>query len=480
MSIKLRLFLTGLFTLLVLPNLGARTLWQDEAETALVGKVVATTGLPYAFDQDGPISQDWGYQFSVSPLWRWHPWLQFYLAAISFKLFGVSALTARLPFALTGIIFFWLWLNFIQKYGPKNKQFYFWSIFLVLTSVPLLLHIRQARYYSLALLFTLITVDGYLELKRGNLSHLSYLKYILGSIFLFHSFLPGALALQISFWIHHAWHFLRPDLAKRGRAFIHFAIAFSISLLFTLPWAIWLQISHKNLNLNLDLIKQHLWQHYVYIHKFIFPLILLIPLAVPSIRKRFLSRPSMVLFCLIIALNLALYTATHPYFFRYLIPLIPLFAYLSAWIVTNSPKLIKIILIISLVYSQGKLWKNYLFEVTHPYLGTNEQLVAYFRSKYQNNRKLLAINYDDFTFRFHTNLILFGPQQLTSLSQCPDVVVVYPSWGNEQLLVDISHRCQLAQADQDFFYQKLADDPTPLNHLFSPPTENKLIIYEKD
>jgi len=282
-----KILLTIIFAFLVIPNLGARALWQDEAETALVAKqmVKSNNWLPYANDGQGPISQDWNYQFSVSQLWRWHPWLQFYVTALSFKLLGISALTARLPFALAGILFFYYWIDFVVKHGPKNRMFYFLAISLVLTSVPLLLHIRQARYYSLALLFTLMAVDGYLIILKRLPTQgvtLKYkietsFKYILGSILLFHSFLPGALALQISFWIHQIYSLIRPGLAvSQGRAFIEFITAFSISLLFTLPWAIWLKIGGQNLNFDLEIIKQNLHWHYIYIHKYIFSFFLLI------------------------------------------------------------------------------------------------------------------------------------------------------------------------------------------------------------
>ena len=58
---RLKIFFVFLFSLLVLPNLGTKPLWQDEAETALVARqmVKTNTWLPYAFDDQGPISQDW-------------------------------------------------------------------------------------------------------------------------------------------------------------------------------------------------------------------------------------------------------------------------------------------------------------------------------------------------------------------------------------------------------------------------------------
>jgi len=499
----LKIILTVIFVLLVIPNLGARTLWQDEAETALVAKqmVKSNNWLPYAYDDQGPISQDWNYQFSVSKLWRWHPWLQFYVTALSFELFGISTLTARLPFALAGILFFYYWISFIVKNGPKNRLFYLLAVGLVLTSVPLLLHIRQARYYSLALLFTLIAVDGYLIiLKRLDLGTP---KYILGSILLFHSFLPGALALQISFWIHQLTVAVKfRELHKVSS----FARLFSITLLFTLPWAIWLKIGSQNLNLDPAIIKQNIHWHYIYIHKYIFPFFLLIPVSFSFLIKSFrvpmksgrgnLAKTDChvanaprndeknfvaitVLFSLIIFSNLGLYTINHPYFFRYLVPLIPFLVYISARAIVSLPKKLSIIAIFIAFLPNIKLFPNYLTEITHPYIGTNKQIIEILNSGKFSGTKSLAVNYDDFTFRFHTNLIVHGAQELTNLNTCPDSVIIFPDWGNENLLEEIAGRCRLKNNPTEIHYAKLADDSSPVNHLFTPPQAGSIKIFVK-
>lgn len=483
-----RIILAIVFTLLVIPNLGTRSLWQDEAETALVAKqmVKSNNWLPYAYDDQGPISQDWNYQFSVSKLWRWHPWLQFYVTALSFKLLGISALTARLPFALAGILFFYYWIDFVVKRGPKNRMFYFLAISLVLTSVPLLLHIRQARYYSLALLFTLMAVDGYIDvLKRSDLNvrqgrTLSCSKYILGSILLFHSFLPGALTLQISFWIHQIYHLIRLGLAKQqGLAFIGFIKVFFITLIFTLPWAIWLKIGGQNFNLNPEIIKQNLHWHYVYIHKFIFPVFLLIPFLFSGIRSKILKNNNSLLFLLIIITALGLYTINHPYFFRYLIPLIPFFIFIAAKIIISLPNKLAIATIFIAFLPNIKLLPDYLTEITHPYLGTNERIIKILNSGEFSGTKSLAVNYDDFTFRFHTNLIVHGAQELTNLNTCPDSVIIFPEWGNENLLEKIAGRCELKENSTEISYAKLADDPSPVNHRFAPPQTSSIKIFVK-
>ena len=504
-----KILLTALFSLLVIPNLGARTMWQDEAETALVARqmIKSNQWLPYAYDDQGQISQDWNYQFSVSRLWRWHPWLQFYVTALSFKIFGISALTARLPFALIGILFFWYWLGFIEKHGSKNKLFYLLTVSLVLTSVPLLLHIRQARYYSLALLFTLMAVDGFISvLKRSDLGvrqgrTLSCSKYILGSILLFHSFLPGALALQISFWIHQLTAAVK---FRELHNVSFFARLFFITLIFTLPWAIWLKIGGQNLNFDLGIIKQNLLWHYIYIHKFIFPFFLLIPVSFSLFNKSFRGRrrrtwesysnsdchvanasrndeknlgTTTLLFSLIIFSNLGLYTVNHPYFFRYLVPLIPFFSYIAAAIIISVPKKLAAAVALIAFFPILKLMPNYLFEITHPYIGTNERIIEMFNSKNFSRAKSLAVNYDDFTFRFHTNLVVHGAQELANLDACPDAVIIFPEWGNENLLLETASRCGLENYPSEIRYAKLADDPNPINHHFKPPPNDSVEVY---
>lgn len=460
---------------LIFPNLGARTLWQDEAETALVARqmVKTSTWLPYAMDDRGPISQDWNYQFSVSPLWRWHPWLQFYVTTLSFKLFGESAFTARLPFVIIGVIFFWYYLGFLVRRGPKSPAFFLIASFLVLTSAPFLLHLRQARYYALSVLFTLIAVDGYLDIKKGKRSF----RYVFGSIALFHSFLPGALALQLSLWIHLL---IRSDLAVRqGRTLKQFAFAFSITLLFTLPWAWWLKIGGQNINFNLDLIRQHLWQHYLYIHKFITPFFLIGALAFRRVRKTLSSDPYAFLFVTIIVVNLGLYTVNHPYFFRYLVPLVPLVAYLTALIITSLPTPVSLIAAALMIQLSWRTFPGYLYEITHPYVGTNERLVAWLSKFNQSSSTtpIIATNYDDFTFRFHTPLTVYGAQHLPIHAACPDVTIIFPEWGNEERLREIAATCLLERQNYMIPFSKLSDDPSPVTHRFSPPTTGSVEIY---
>lgn len=473
-----------LFCLLIFPNLSARTLWQDEAETALVAKQMVNSNnwLPYAQDDQGPISQDWNYQFSVSPLWRWHPWLQFYLTAFSFKLFGISTLSARLPFALIGVISCVYYIYFLKKYGPKNQIFHSCAQILFLTSVPLMLHFRQCRYYAPSVLFYLIAIDGYLSFlkltapkKQFVPVNTGFVKYFLGSIFLFHSFLPGALTLQVSFFINILISFFRRQI--NSRPLTKFLVFFLLTLPFTVTWAWLLKIGGQNINFNPNLVRQHLFQHYLYIHKYIFPFSLPIAFLFPKIRQKFLADPLLILFAVIIAVNLTLYTFNHPYFFRYLLPLIPLSIYLASFIITRSNLFMTIIGVASYTLVIIPVFSEYMYEISHPYYGTNQQLTGFINSLGQIKTKTLAVNYDDFTFRFHNGIRTIGPQELPKYSLCPDAIFIFPEWGNENLLSSLAAQCRLQPAALKIPYSKLADDPDPLNHLYRfPPTEKQQFV----
>jgi len=136
--------------LLIFPNLDDRYLWDDEAETALLAKNVLRFGVPIAWDGVSLISQECGTDFDANYLWRQTPWLPIYLTAASFALFDIGTFTARLPFALVGL------LSVPSMYLLAHRVFGDRRIPLIaagslLLSVPFLLHVRQCRYYSVAI-----------------------------------------------------------------------------------------------------------------------------------------------------------------------------------------------------------------------------------------------------------------------------------------------------------------------------------------
>jgi hypothetical protein len=146
------LALLALGGLLIFWDLGGRDLWEDEAHTALLARSIAARGLPYAYDGVNYVTAEAGRDLGQDHLWRWSPWLQFYAAAGAMKVLGPGNRACRLPFALAGLLCIPLtYLLALRLWSSRLAAR--WSAAVLLTSVPFLLHARQARWYALAYVF---------------------------------------------------------------------------------------------------------------------------------------------------------------------------------------------------------------------------------------------------------------------------------------------------------------------------------------
>lgn len=160
--------LLALSALLVFASLDNRFLWDDEAENALLAQRTLAVGLPVARDARGHvISTVCGADADENYLWTLHGWLPIYLTAASFKLFGVSTLSARLPFAILG------WLTIPSLYVVGRRLFRDrWLALLAcgfLTgSVLFLLHVRQSRWYGAAIFAGVWVLHFFLATAEGG------------------------------------------------------------------------------------------------------------------------------------------------------------------------------------------------------------------------------------------------------------------------------------------------------------------------
>src|SRR5262245_39262825 len=140
--------------LLIFPSLDDRYLWDDEAETALLARNVLQFGVPVAWDGATLISQECGTDYDTNYLWRQTPWLPIYVTAGSFAVLGASTFTARLPFALLGLLSIpSMYLLGLRAFGDRLTAVLAASSLLL--SVPFLLHVRQGRYYAVAIFATI-------------------------------------------------------------------------------------------------------------------------------------------------------------------------------------------------------------------------------------------------------------------------------------------------------------------------------------
>lgn len=263
--------------LLLFPRLGQPCLWQDEAETALLGKATLEHGYPLAVSDKQVISDQPG-QADVNPagVWIWTPWLQDYVTALSFAVFGVTTWAARLPFALLG----WavLILNYaILKDVTRDRRLSRYAALLLVASVPFLLHARQCRYYMLLTLFTMFHVWGYARLTRQARG--SAWLFIAGGIGLYHSFFPQLLASTIAMAVHAL-------LFHRNRAFLfrfalYSGVIGAVSLPFFIYTAAWSR-NYAGAGYGFDDLWRYLATLRAYllqVHVYCWPALLALPLA---------------------------------------------------------------------------------------------------------------------------------------------------------------------------------------------------------
>ncbi len=148
-------------------HLDNHLLWGDEAETAVLAKNVTQFGVPRTFDGTNYILLHGRRDENQDHVWVWSPWLQEYLAAGSFVLFGPTTWAARAPFALIG------WGSLIALALVTYKIYRsHWvalaGVVLLGTSEVFLLHARQCRYYPISVFGEILLVYGIHQLFARN------------------------------------------------------------------------------------------------------------------------------------------------------------------------------------------------------------------------------------------------------------------------------------------------------------------------
>src|SRR6266513_3307564 len=73
---------------LIFTNLGSCYLWADEGDTAVLASNILKFGVPRSWDGVTFMDSDFGARVNNDLVMVSSPWLQYYLAAGSFRLFG--------------------------------------------------------------------------------------------------------------------------------------------------------------------------------------------------------------------------------------------------------------------------------------------------------------------------------------------------------------------------------------------------------
>ncbi|HEV3243938.1 MAG TPA: glycosyltransferase family 39 protein [Chthoniobacterales bacterium] len=212
-------------------RLDAHLLWGDEAETALLAKNTARFGIPKTTDLVNHITVLGNLRDeNAAHVWTWAPWLQEYLVAGMYLLFGATTWTSRAVFAGIG----WLSVVLVAHVSYRiyrDHRVALGSAFLLTTSEIFLLQSRQCRYYSVTVFAEILLVYGAFELLKNRKQAICLLSVALILQF-YTNFIVAAANLPLL--IALSW-FNR----RQKQTLVKLAITIALFLTAVLPWVVY-------------------------------------------------------------------------------------------------------------------------------------------------------------------------------------------------------------------------------------------------
>jgi hypothetical protein len=233
-AVRLGYVVVFIFTLFLLfYRLDNRPLWGDEAETALLARNILHFGVPKTIDGINHITLAGNFRDeNAAHVWTWSPWLQNYLVAGMYAVFGVSTWTSRVAFAAVG----WLSVILLARVAYqiyRDHRVALAAAVLLGTSEIFLLHSRQCRYYSVTVLAGILLVYGAFEIltNRKGASGI----WLLSSAFIVQFYANFLIAIaHLPLLVILSW-FAR----KQTRSLVKLAIVFGLFVLAALPWIVY-------------------------------------------------------------------------------------------------------------------------------------------------------------------------------------------------------------------------------------------------
>jgi 4-amino-4-deoxy-L-arabinose transferase-like glycosyltransferase len=479
-------------TLIFLPNLGRHFLWQDEAQTALISRSILANGIPYGHDDKNSFSQELGAENGNGGIYKWHPWVPFYIHAACFQLFGQSDFAARFPDALFGIgtvlLCFWT----VRSTG-KGIRASLLAASILMLMVPFLLLSRQCRYYSMATFFSMGCIWTYFLFLQSKKN--ARILLVCSTVILFHvQIIYGAIFL-VTIMIHST---------LTGKEFIKRILSPIVGILcFILPWIGYIsEISYQSRygqffdNSNLYFTKGFLFAFIRQLENYVIPFYFLIFLYIVIVWHRnnirnicsntILYTSFYFLYVILILITLSL-TAPST-FFRYLAPVLPICAIVVAEIVDLGfqANLVLGCIGLFLILLHQPL-SNYCYELTHDFRGPMEGLVSHLRQNAQPT-DTVAISSGDMPLKWYTHLRIIGGltgENLEGARHARWVIIRKYFTSTQGFVVRQYLQSQVQTGHYRKFIIDAPDTPyenreDPKNHLYRTATgEDNVVIYER-
>ncbi len=526
---KSNAFLIVVFALacmLMFPNLGDRIFWGDEAAFVEFAEKVVEKGYPSTNGLEG-INEALDNPLVHKPngVYTYHPWLTFYVISAPVALFGeYNEFAIRFPFAVFGIISILMVYFLALEFGLSNKAAKIATI-LALTSTALLLHSRNANYYSLAVLLSLFIIYLYLKFIKEEKMKYAVLFTITSVLFFYTQFLMFA-DLMVGISLHFAYTLFfwfkqkednKKNIIKKAK---YAAVSLLCILLLTLPWLIFADISKQAGFINVRGILFNNIVGWFLIFVFAFPLIFV--LFIPSAFKKLNKNQNLLLIPIVVIVTIGVMSLNSmtPPTMRYLLALFPLLFILLGSIIANiseKSRVLAVLLVIVLITSnllfifpffmfkemaqksldlrgypaesEKRFLDNtlspksyfalYIYEIAHDYKSPASESIEYINSKKDPSKagsQQIFTNNDEVSHGFYT-----GMNATANYSKLCSQTFDWISL-NEKKANTISNNC-FNPNQYDLFELKnneddWADAPDLVNHQFITGRSGTISIYK--
>ncbi len=476
--------------ILIFAALGQRCLWQDEAETALLARNILRFGKPVAFDGVNLVSQEAGREFGPDHVWRWSPWLQFYLAAASLRVFGMTTFAARLPFAICGVV------TLMATYIAAARAFLSaavarLSIAFLATSVPFLLHVRQARWHAPAYLLIALLLIAVMSVAAGSQPagpaksrppHRSVALFIFAATLLFYmNYFVAICAIA-------AIAAAAPLLARDRRFLVRMAIAIAVTVLLSIPGALYFQIFSRGASTG---AAQTMSQLGFYVMALPVPMLAIAAWIGVTARAAGDARRVIAFLIAFAGFYVAAISLGPWRMFRFVTPLLPATAILSAvvaaWMMQWKRSLgIVVVILLVAIDAQYRPLLAYLGEITRGVHDADCAVCDQLRAHALPTDVVLA-TYGDLPIEFYTSLRVTGGLQGQPLPENPDWILFRGFVMAADPMKDLRVRNFVKHLDLTRYARvleipdpPLANTPDPQFHRFSDVTdERKLVLLRK-
>lgn len=225
-------------------NLSSNYLWYDEAETAVIAENTLKFGIPKVYDGRDLLSTGVQDYFNSDYVITWSTWLQYYIEAFSFSVFGISTLSARILFTIIGFLAMFPIIALYRRFS-LNKPHYYITMITTVFFVPYYLYSRQARYFPLLIFFMPLLLTSAYDLFKGSSDGRKKGAYIfviisISLIILFHSNYLAAILMGFSIGCYALYAYFRQRIGIK--AIKNTIISFLVVVIAALPWVMYVGI----------------------------------------------------------------------------------------------------------------------------------------------------------------------------------------------------------------------------------------------